>query len=36
MAPIGRTSPSFATWNKKEGDHVKLDEVLCELESDKA
>jgi 2-oxoglutarate dehydrogenase E2 component (dihydrolipoamide succinyltransferase) len=27
---------TVATWNKKEGDHVKLDEVLCELESDKA
>lgn len=27
---------TVATWNKKEGDYVKLDEVLCELESDKA
>ena len=30
------TEVTVATWNKKEGDHVKLDEVLCELESDKA
>jgi 2-oxoglutarate dehydrogenase E2 component (dihydrolipoamide succinyltransferase) len=30
------TEVTVATWNKKEGDYVKLDEVLCELESDKA
>jgi len=30
------TEVTVATWTKKEGDHVKLDEVLCELESDKA
>ena len=30
------TEVTVATWNKKEGYHVKLDEVLCELESDKA
>ncbi|MHA8102203.1 2-oxoglutarate dehydrogenase complex dihydrolipoyllysine-residue succinyltransferase [Aquirufa nivalisilvae] len=30
------TEVTVATWNKKEGDVVKLDEVLCELESDKA
>ncbi|MHA8086827.1 2-oxoglutarate dehydrogenase complex dihydrolipoyllysine-residue succinyltransferase [Aquirufa sp. Wall-65K1] len=30
------TEVTVATWNKKEGDIVKLDEVLCELESDKA
>jgi 2-oxoglutarate dehydrogenase E2 component (dihydrolipoamide succinyltransferase) len=30
------TEVTVATWNKKEGDLVKLDEVLCELESDKA
>lgn len=30
------TEVTIATWNKKDGDFVKLDEVLCELESDKA
>lgn len=30
------TEVTVAIWNKKEGDYVKLDEVLCELESDKA
>lgn len=30
------TEVTIATWNKKEGDLVKMDEVLCELESDKA
>ncbi|SFC53862.1 2-oxoglutarate dehydrogenase E2 component (dihydrolipoamide succinyltransferase) [Flexibacter flexilis DSM 6793] len=30
------TEVTIATWNKKDGDVVKLDEVLCELESDKA
>jgi len=30
------TEVTVATWNKKDGDLVKLDEVLCELESDKA
>ena len=30
------TEVTVATWNKKEGDYVNLDEVLCELESDKA
>lgn len=30
------TEVTIATWNKKEGDVVKMDEVLCELESDKA
>ncbi len=27
---------TIANWNKKDGDIVKIDEVLCELESDKA
>jgi 2-oxoglutarate dehydrogenase E2 component (dihydrolipoamide succinyltransferase) len=27
---------TIASWNKKDGDHVNLDEILCELESDKA
>ncbi len=27
---------TIASWNKKEGESVKMDEVLCELESDKA
>ncbi len=30
------TEATIATWNKKEGDVVKMDEILCELESDKA
>ena len=30
------TEVTIASWNKKEGDAVKMDEVLCELESDKA
>jgi 2-oxoglutarate dehydrogenase E2 component (dihydrolipoamide succinyltransferase) len=30
------TEVTIATWNKKDGDAVKMDEVLCELESDKA
>ncbi|PMD96720.1 dihydrolipoyllysine-residue succinyltransferase [Siphonobacter sp. BAB-5405] len=30
------TEVTIATWNKKDGDTVKMDEVLCELESDKA
>jgi len=30
------TEVTIATWNKKEGDFVKQDEILCELESDKA
>jgi 2-oxoglutarate dehydrogenase E2 component (dihydrolipoamide succinyltransferase) len=30
------TEVTIASWNKKEGDTVKTDEVLCELESDKA
>jgi 2-oxoglutarate dehydrogenase E2 component (dihydrolipoamide succinyltransferase) len=27
---------TIATWTKKEGDFVELDEIVCELESDKA
>jgi len=30
------TEVTIASWLKKEGDFVQLDEVLCELESDKA
>jgi 2-oxoglutarate dehydrogenase E2 component (dihydrolipoamide succinyltransferase) len=30
------TEVTIASWSKKEGDAVKMDEVLCELESDKA
>ncbi|GAA4416675.1 2-oxoglutarate dehydrogenase complex dihydrolipoyllysine-residue succinyltransferase [Nibrella viscosa] len=30
------TEVTVASWNKKDGDQVQLDEVLCELESDKA
>jgi 2-oxoglutarate dehydrogenase E2 component (dihydrolipoamide succinyltransferase) len=30
------TEVTIASWAKKEGDTVKMDEVLCELESDKA
>ena len=27
---------TIASWNKKDGEYVEMDEVLCELESDKA
>ncbi|KAF4531244.1 hypothetical protein B566_EDAN019309, partial [Ephemera danica] len=30
------TEVTIATWSKSEGETVKMDEVLCELESDKA
>jgi 2-oxoglutarate dehydrogenase E2 component (dihydrolipoamide succinyltransferase) len=30
------TEVTIASWNKKDGDRVELDEILCELESDKA
>lgn len=30
------TEVTIASWTKKEGDFVKMDEVICELESDKA
>ncbi|RLD23701.1 MAG: dihydrolipoamide succinyltransferase [Bacteroidetes bacterium] len=30
------TDVTIAVWNKKDGDHVVMDEILCELESEKA
>ena len=30
------TEVTVATWLKQDGDHVEMDEVLCELESEKA
>lgn len=30
------TEVTIASWNKNDGDFVQLDEILCELESDKA
>lgn len=30
------TEVTLAVWQKKDGDHVSMDEVLCELESEKA
>ena len=38
VPPVGEsiTEVTIASWNKKDGDIVKMDEVLCELESDKA
>ncbi|GAB3262937.1 2-oxoglutarate dehydrogenase complex dihydrolipoyllysine-residue succinyltransferase [Larkinella harenae] len=38
VPPVGEsiTEVTIASWNKKDGDKVELDEVLCELESDKA
>jgi 2-oxoglutarate dehydrogenase E2 component (dihydrolipoamide succinyltransferase) len=38
VPPVGEsiTEVTIASWNKKDGDQVVLDEVLCELESDKA
>ncbi|QHT68388.1 2-oxoglutarate dehydrogenase complex dihydrolipoyllysine-residue succinyltransferase [Rhodocytophaga rosea] len=30
------TEVTIASWNKKDGDSVQLDDVLCEIESDKA
>jgi 2-oxoglutarate dehydrogenase E2 component (dihydrolipoamide succinyltransferase) len=30
------TEVTIASWTKKDGDFVKMDEVICELESDKA
>ncbi|WP_025762085.1 2-oxoglutarate dehydrogenase complex dihydrolipoyllysine-residue succinyltransferase [Dyadobacter tibetensis] len=30
------TEVTIASWNKQDGDQVQLDEILCELESDKA
>ncbi|RRA97645.1 2-oxoglutarate dehydrogenase complex dihydrolipoyllysine-residue succinyltransferase [Larkinella rosea] len=38
VPPVGEsiTEVTIASWSKKDGDQVALDEVLCELESDKA
>ncbi|RAK02994.1 2-oxoglutarate dehydrogenase E2 component [Larkinella arboricola] len=38
VPPVGEsiTEVTIASWNKKDGDRVEMDEVLCELESDKA
>jgi len=30
------TEVTIASWSKKDGDHVEVDEIVCELESDKA
>lgn len=30
------TEVTIASWTKNDGDHVEMDEVICELESDKA
>jgi len=30
------TEVTVASWTKSDGDHVEMDEVICELESDKA
>ncbi len=38
VPPVGEsiTEVTLSSWSKKDGDVVKLDEVICELESDKA
>lgn len=38
IPPVGEsiTEVTVGTWYKKEGDHVKMDEVICGLDSDKA
>ncbi|MBD2751939.1 2-oxoglutarate dehydrogenase complex dihydrolipoyllysine-residue succinyltransferase [Spirosoma validum] len=38
IPPVGEsiTEVTVGTWYKREGDHVKMDEVLCGLDSDKA
>ncbi len=38
VPPVGEsiTEVTLSNWTKKDGDYVKMDEVLCELESDKA
>ncbi|MEN7550118.1 2-oxoglutarate dehydrogenase complex dihydrolipoyllysine-residue succinyltransferase [Rapidithrix thailandica] len=38
VPPVGEsiTEVTIAQWNKQDGDFVEADEVLCELESDKA
>ena len=30
------TEVTIAQWSKNDGDYVEMDEVICELESDKA
>ncbi|RFZ85917.1 2-oxoglutarate dehydrogenase complex dihydrolipoyllysine-residue succinyltransferase [Mucilaginibacter terrenus] len=38
VPPVGEsiTEVTLASWKKKDGDHVEMDEVIAELESDKA
>ena len=38
VPPVGEsiTEVTLASWTKKDGDVVKLDEIICDLESDKA
>jgi 2-oxoglutarate dehydrogenase E2 component (dihydrolipoamide succinyltransferase) len=38
VPPVGEsiTEVTLSTWSKKDGDAVKIDEIICELESDKA
>ena len=38
VPPVGEsiTEVTLAAWKKKDGDHVEMDEVIAELESDKA
>ena len=38
VPPVGEsiTEVTIGTWFKNEGDHIKLDEVICGLDSDKA
>ena len=38
VPPVGEsiTEVTLSTWKKKTGDHVLRDEIICELESDKA
>jgi 2-oxoglutarate dehydrogenase E2 component (dihydrolipoamide succinyltransferase) len=38
VPPVGEsiTEVTLSNWTKKDGDFVKMDEILCELESDKA
>lgn len=38
VPPVGEsiTEVTLSSWKKKDGDHVEMDEVIAELESDKA
>jgi 2-oxoglutarate dehydrogenase E2 component (dihydrolipoamide succinyltransferase) len=38
VPPVGEsiTEVTLSAWKKKDGDHVEMDEVIAELESDKA